>query len=83
MGKSPKPLRPRRAIDTTHCPNCGARIVPTPREMRRWRLDAGLTQREISKQLKISATYVTYLERGKRSPSPIVIARYWKFISSN
>jgi excisionase family DNA binding protein len=28
----------RRAVAMTHCPNCGARIVPTPKELRRWRL---------------------------------------------
>jgi predicted transcriptional regulator len=73
-------MKPRRSIAATHCPNCGARIVPTPREMKRWRLYAGLNQREMAKNLRVSAAYVTYLERGKRSPSATVIARYWKFI---
>ena len=70
----------RRAIVITHCPRCGAQIVPTPAELRRWRLDAGLSQREMGKYLKISTAYVSYLESGKRSPSATVIARYWKFI---
>ena len=73
-------MKPRHAVAMSHCPNCGARIVPTPKEMKRWRLDAGLTQREMGKRLKISAAFVAYLEQGKRSASANVIARYWKFI---
>lgn len=64
----------------THCPNCGARIVPTPKELRRRRLDAGLTQRQMGQRLKISAAFVAYLESGKRSPGATVIARYWRFV---
>ena len=70
----------RRAIGLTHCPNCGARIVPTPKELKQWRVEAGLTQRQLAARLKISAAYVAYLENGKRSPSAALIARYWKFI---
>jgi DNA-binding XRE family transcriptional regulator len=73
-------MKPRRAVAMTHCPNCGARIVSTRREMKHWRLDAGLTQREMGKKLEISAAFVAYLESGKRSPSATVIARYWKFV---
>jgi predicted transcriptional regulator len=73
-------MKPRRADVVTHCPNCGARIVPTPEEMKRWRLNAGLSHRAMAKKLKISAAYITYLESGKRSPSATVIARYRKFI---
>jgi predicted transcriptional regulator len=75
-------VRPRRGVAMTHCPNCGTRIVPTPKELQRWRLDAGLTQREMGKKLKISAAFIAYLESGKRSPSATVIARYWKFVPS-
>jgi predicted transcriptional regulator len=60
-------------------PNCGTRIVPTPREMKRFRLAAGLSQREMGEILKITSSYVTDLESGERSPSATVIARYWKF----
>ncbi len=73
-------MKPYRALTMTHCPNCGARIVPTPRELRRWRLDAGLNQREMAKRLKISVAHVAYLENGKRSPSGSLIERYRKFI---
>ena len=73
-------MKPRRALTLTHCPNCGARIVPTPREMRRWRLNAGLNQREMAKHLKVSVAHVAYLENGKRSPSGALIERYRKFI---
>jgi predicted transcriptional regulator len=75
-------MKARRAVAIAHCPNCGARIAPTPNELKRWRLDAGLNQREMAKYLKVSAGYVAYLENGRRSPSATVIARYWKFIPS-
>jgi predicted transcriptional regulator len=73
-------MKSRHPVAMTHCPNCGARIVPPPKEMKRWRLDAGLSQREMAKRLRITASYIAYLESGKRSPSASVIARYWKFI---
>ena len=57
-------------------------MVPTPKELRRWRVDAGLSQREMAKLIKVSATYVAYLENGKRSPSATVIERYCKFLPS-
>ena len=37
-------------------------------------------QREMVKRIGVSASYIAYLESGKRSPSATVIARYWKFI---
>jgi predicted transcriptional regulator len=70
----------RRVVTLTHCPNCGTRIVPTPKELKQWRLAAKLSQREIASRLKISGTYVAYLESGKRTPSATVIARYRKLI---
>jgi predicted transcriptional regulator len=73
-------MKRRRAIGLTHCPNCGARIVPTPKELKQWRVEAGLTQRQLAARLKISVAYVAYLENGKRSPSAALITRYWKFI---
>ena len=66
-----------------HCPNCGVRITPTPKEMRVWRKAAHLTQGEMGQRLKISAACVAYLESGKRSPSATVIARFWKLIEMN
>ena len=75
-------MKPRHAVALTRCPNCGARIVPKPKELKRWRLDAGLNLREMGARLKVSAGYVAYLESGKRSPSATVIRRYWKFIPS-
>jgi len=30
----------RRPVALTHCLNCGARIIPTPEELKRWRLAA-------------------------------------------
>jgi predicted transcriptional regulator len=73
-------MKSRHAIAMTHCPNCGARIVPTPKALKQWRLDAKLSQREMGGRLNITASYVAYLENGKRSPSATVIRRYWKFI---
>src|ERR1035437_11009950 len=61
-------MKPRRALAMTHCPNCGARIVPTPKEFKQWRKAAGLTQRQMAARLKITAAHVAYLEHGKRSP---------------
>ena len=72
-------MKPRRAIGLTHCPNCGARIVPTPRELKQWRKAAGLTQRQMAARLKITAAHANYLENGKRSPSAALVERYWKF----
>ncbi len=69
----------RRAIAMTHCPKCGARIVPTPTEFKQWRQAAGLTQRKIAALLKISSAHVAYLENGNRSQSVALIARYRKF----
>jgi hypothetical protein len=42
-------FRPARALNT--CPNCGVRLVPTPKELTLWREAAGLNQREIAKYL--------------------------------
>jgi predicted transcriptional regulator len=65
----------------THCPNCGARIVPKPREMRKWRKAAGLNLHEMARRLEVTASYIFYLEKGTRSPGATVIERYRKFIS--
>jgi len=73
-------MKPRHALTMTRCPNCGARIVPTPRELKQWRLAAKLSQRKIGAILKVSASHVAYLENGKRSPSGSLIERYRKFI---
>jgi transcriptional regulator with XRE-family HTH domain len=62
-------MKSRRAVGLTHCPSCGARIVPTPKELKRWRLNADLNQREMAARLKISAAYLAYLESGRRTPS--------------
>jgi predicted transcriptional regulator len=70
----------RRAEVPTYCPNCGARIVPTPKELQEWRKANGFTQRQMAAHLNVSPSYVTYLEQGKRSPSSSVIERCWKFI---
>ena len=54
--------------------------MPMPKELKQWRQHAGLSPRQMGTRLKISAANVAYLENGKQSPSPTVIARYWKFI---
>ena len=71
----------QHATPTLRCPKCGARIVPSPSEMMRWRKRAGLTQRQMAARLGISAAHVAYLESGRRMPGPSLIARYWKFAS--
>jgi DNA-binding XRE family transcriptional regulator len=80
FGRDKNPRMKSRSIGLTHCPNCGARIVPTSKELRQLRKAAHLTQRQIAERLKVSAAYVAYLEAGKRSPSGAVVARYRKFI---
>jgi len=69
----------RTAALSLRCPKCGTKIVPSPNEMKEWRKIAQLTQRELGERLGISATYIAYLEAGKRVPGPLVIDRYWKF----
>jgi predicted transcriptional regulator len=61
------------------CPNCGTKIFPSPKEMKQWRISAGLTQRQLAERLGISAAHVAYLESGRRMPSASLIQRYWKF----
>jgi predicted transcriptional regulator len=73
-------MKRRLGLLPTHCPSCGARIVPTPRELKQWRQAADLTQRQMAARLKISAAHVAYLEHGKRSPSATLIVRYRKFM---
>jgi predicted transcriptional regulator len=75
-------MKPRRALAMTHCPNCGTRIVPTPKEFKQWRKAAGLTLRQMAARLKISYPYVSYLENGQRSPSAALVKRYRKFMPS-
>jgi predicted transcriptional regulator len=72
-------MNDRQAEVSLRCPKCGAKIAPSPKEMKQWRQLAQLTQRELGKRLGISAAYVAYLEMGKRVPSPSIMDRYWKF----
>ena len=75
-------MKPRHAVALAHCPNCGERIVPTPKQFKQWRKAADLNQRQMAARLKVSAAYIAYLENGKRSPSASVIKRYLNFIPS-
>ncbi len=77
---STEAMKPRRVNALARCPNCGARHMPMPKELKQWRQHAGLSPRQMGTRLKISAAYIAYLENGKRSPSATVIQRYWKFI---
>jgi transcriptional regulator with XRE-family HTH domain len=45
------------------------------RNVRRLRQQKGLTQEELAFEAKIDLTYVGGIERGKRNPSLLVIAR--------
>lgn len=58
------------------CPGCGTRIVPTAREIKELRTAAGLTQTEFARMLKVQASYIAYLENGRRNPSAVLIRRY-------
>ena len=74
-----KPRRARQPVALDRCPNCGVRLMPTPKEMKEWRQLAGLSKLDMAAHLGISPAYITYLENGVRSPSASVIARYRKF----
>jgi len=60
------------------CPDCGARLIPRPKEIRDLRLFARLTQREMANFLGVKSSHVAYLENGRRSPSGDLILRYRK-----
>ena len=48
----------------------------------RARADAGLTQEELAFEAKIDLTYVGGIERGKRNPSLLVMARIAQALSA-
>lgn len=49
------------------CPKCGGSgELPNPGEMRKIRLNRNIRLREMARRLKISAAYLSDLERGKR-----------------
>jgi transcriptional regulator with XRE-family HTH domain len=54
--------------------------MPTPKELKRRRLAAGLTQRQLAVRLKVTAAHIAYLEHGRRSPSATLIRRYLKLV---
>lgn len=43
--------------------------------VRRWRLKRGLTQEQLAFEAQIDLTYLGGIERGRRNPSLLVIAR--------
>ena len=45
------------------------------RNVRRLRIQRGMTQEELAFESKIDLTYVGGIERGKRNPSLLVLAR--------
>lgn len=57
------------------CPHCGKRLYPNGREIRTWRLGAGLSQNAFAKLVGITPSYVAYLESGERRPSLELVAR--------
>ena len=71
-----KQFSKRRQLD--FCPACGARLVPTPHEIKEIRILAGLSQRNVADLLDVKASHVAYLERGQRKPSGPLILRYRK-----
>lgn len=46
--------------------------------MRKHRLEVGLTQEKLAFEAQIDLTYVGGIERGKRNPSVLVLARIAK-----
>jgi len=57
------------------------RIVGT--NIRRLRKARGLTQEEVAFRAKIDLTYMSGIERGKRNPSLLVLARISKALSTD
>jgi transcriptional regulator with XRE-family HTH domain len=51
--------------------------------IRRLRKGRGLTQEEVAFRAKIDLTYMSGIERGKRNPSLLVMARIAKALSSD
>jgi transcriptional regulator with XRE-family HTH domain len=43
--------------------------------VRRWRLERGLTQEQLAFESQIDLTYLGGIERGRRNPSLLVMAR--------
>lgn len=52
------------------------------RNVRKLRQQRGLTQEELAFEAKIDLTYVGGIERGKRNPSLMVLARIAKALSA-
>lgn len=51
--------------------------------IRRLRKDRGLTQEEVAFRAKIDLTYMSGIERGKRNPSLLVMARIARALSAD
>lgn len=58
------------------CPECGAQLVPSGKQVRALREAAGLTQRQFADALGVKASHVAYLENERRHPSGALILRY-------
>jgi transcriptional regulator with XRE-family HTH domain len=56
-------------------PSCNAGLACGTRNVRRFRQQQGLTQEELAFEAEIDLTYVDGIDRGKRSPSLMVMAR--------
>lgn len=54
-------------MSNTTCPRCGGTgTVASPSAMRKLREDAGVTLRQLAKQMNVSAPYLSDLELGHR-----------------
>lgn len=75
-------MKLHRAVALRHCPNCGARLIPTPKEFQQWRESADLSQHEMAARLKISRAQISHLENGRRLPSAALLESYQTFIQT-
>lgn len=68
---------PRGKYTTEKCQRCGSigRVVD-PHWLRAERQDAEITLREMARRLGVSATYLSDIERGRRSAMPRIVAAY-------
>lgn len=61
------------------CPHCDQELpadLPTGAELRRWRLAARVTQRELARQLGVTNTFLCHIERGDMAVPVSMPRRY-------
>lgn len=60
----------------THCPDCGAQLLPRGTDWLDVRMQYNLTQRDLAAMLGVKASHIAYLEAESRFPSAALILRF-------